>query len=767
VSTLIARATRLAALFLLALLTPALVAAQDQRALLEIVVNEMPSGESLVVLRGNDVLIPTATLTKAGLSGFKGRRDVVAGEEFVSLASLAADVSFSVNELELRLSITANPALLGRTIRDLASGAPSDLVYRRDTSSYVNYAVNWHTGNHVDLVAESATSYKGASIYNTLSATERSTTRGLSSVTIDQRHSMRRWTMGDNLGYTGALGGDAWVGGVTVTKEYSINPYYVRYPTLSLSTPIAVPSVLEVQVNGQTVSQERVDPGRLDIRNLPLTLGRNDARIIVRDAFGQTRELSSNYYVSSSALTAGTHDYQYSFGLQRFGVGEKNWDYRAPVLLARHRVGITDSFTAGARFEGRRDVLSGGPSINLRLPFGEIETAVAGSRLHGQWANAQMAAFTYASRPVTAGGSVTRTSPHYTTLTPNPPGQTPKTQANVFASTSVAGPLTVTLQHSLTQMWEGTERKRTGLLTSLHLNRYLEMNASASYGNDERGRVREAYVGLSVLFGRASATAAHLVDSRGGRMTFDAQQPLPVGEGYGYQLHADNGPVNTSSGVARYQNAHGRYEVRQETIGTATTTTVSAMGGIVGIGGGLYATRPVQESFALVRVPGVQGVRAFASHQEIGKTGRSGDVLIPDLQAYYGNILNIADGDIPIQYSVGDAGMTLAPPYRGGAVARFDVQMIQRVIGRLKLVSGAEEHYQVYGELTVTSAAGRSYGSPVGSDGTFYFENLPTGPYTAAMEYRGTRCVFTLDVPASTNAMLDLGTVRCSAETRP
>jgi outer membrane usher protein FimD/PapC len=76
----------------------------------------------------------------------------------------------------------------------------------------------------------------------------------------------------------------------------------------------------------------------------------------------------------------------------------------------------------------------------------------------------------------------------------------------------------------------------------------------------------------------------------------------------------------------------------------------------------------VRNSFALVRVPGVDGVRAYASHQEIGRTNRRGNLLIPDLLPYYGNELNIADTDIPIDYTVPDVRITLAPPYRGGAV---------------------------------------------------------------------------------------------------
>ena len=140
------------------------------------------------------------------------------GEEFVSLTSLAPDITFSVDEIELRLTLTASPELLGLTVRDLWSGAPADLVYRKDTSSFVNYSANWHSNRQFDLFAESATSVRGVSIYNTVSANRQSVTRGLTSVTFDQRRQLRRWTVGDNLAYSGPLGGDAWIAGLSVVE---------------------------------------------------------------------------------------------------------------------------------------------------------------------------------------------------------------------------------------------------------------------------------------------------------------------------------------------------------------------------------------------------------------------------------------------------------------------------------------------------------------------------------------------------------------------
>jgi outer membrane usher protein len=742
------------------LLFPRWSAAQDQRAVLELIVNRVPSGESLVVLREHDALVPVETLQNAGLRNFSGARDTVGGQELVSLKSLAPGVAFSVDEIELRLTLTASPELLGLTVRDLWSGRPADLVYRKDTSSYVNYSANWHSNRQFDLFAESATSVRGASFYNSVSANRQFVTRGLTSVTLDQQRQMRRWTLGDSFAYSGPLGGDAWIGGLSITKEFAIDPYYVRYPTLSLSTPIAVPSVMEVYVNNQVVSQERVAPGRLDVRNLPLTMGRNDARVVVRDAFGQTRELSSTYYLTSTALAKGVQDYQYNVGFRRLGVGDRNWDYRTPVMLARHRFGVTNAFTAGGRMEvhpGR--LLNGGPSVNLRLPFGQLETAGSLSRQREQWGSAAYGSFTYTGHPVSAGGSLMFASPRYTTLTQNPINEDPRRQGSVFASIALAHAVSVSVQHAQTRLYQGISRDRSSLLTSVHLSRNAEFMASVTYARDERGPRKEAYAGLTVLFGRSSASVAQVHDSRGNRVAMEAQAPLPVGVGYGYRFRAEGGTNSNVNGVAQYQGAHGRYELRQETLGGQSTTTLSAMGAIVGIGGNVFATRPVEDSFALVRVPGVEGVRTFASHQEIGKTGRRGDLLVPDLQPYYGNVLNIADGDIPLQYAVPDVGVTLAPPYRGGAVAVFDVQRVQRVLGK---VLGPDDRPFVYGELTVTNPNGRSFGSPVGNDGSFYFENLRAGSYAAVMENRTGRCTFTIEIPSSNETVINLGKVRCT-----
>jgi outer membrane usher protein len=353
-------------------------------------------------------------------------------------------------------------------------------------------------------------------------------------------------------------------------------------------------------------------------------------------------------------------------------------------------------------------------------------------------------------------------SRRYATLTPNPEGQDPAAQVNAFAGASIGGPVSVTVQHTLTRLHQGITRSRSGLLSTIHVARNMELTASVSEVRDERGRGREVYAGVTILLGRGgTASVAHVRDGRGSRLSADAQRSLPVGEGYGYQMHAESGENGAASGVARYQGRHGRYELRQETLAGNATTTVSAMGSIVAIGGGLHASRPVQDSFALIRVPGVGGVRAFASNQEVGRTGRTGDLLVPDLQAYYGNLLDVADGDIPLQYAVPGVNQTLALPYRGGAIALFPVQKIQRVVGSVRIAEQDQDRVPAYGEIVVT-AQGREVASPVGGTGAFYFEDLPAGTHSAVVrDGRGGECPFVITVPSSEETVVSLGALRC------
>jgi outer membrane usher protein len=737
-------------------------AAQDERAFLELSINGVAKGDTLVVLREGDALVGVEVLTAGGLTGLQGRRERVGDDEFVSLASLAPDVTFVVSERDLRLALTADPRLLGATVHDLQAGAPARLVHRSAPSGFLNYALTASNARDYDVFTESAISAAGGLLSNTASITRRGAVRGLTSLTFDDRTRLRRWVAGDTFVGGTALGGDAQLSGISVGREFSLAPYFVRYPTLSMTTPIATPSVVEVHVNGRLVRQEQVQPGRLDLRHLPLTSGQNDTRVVVRDPFGGTREMSTSYYLTTSVLAPGIHEYQYAFGWRRQAFGTTSWDYTAPALFARHRVGLTDWLSAGMRMEAERGFVNSGTVVNLRVPFGEIEAAGSVSRGDRQTGLAMQASYSYAGRAGSLGGSLREATPAYRVIGSSVSEVRPLRELNVFASVPLARGASMSIQHGEAFGRPESRQQRTALVGSMRVHRTADLTASATrfMGSNRAGT--EVSVGMTLsLGGRAVASATAVRGPDGTRAAVDMQQPLPVGTGFGYQLHGETGVRDATSGVLQYQGSYGRYEVRREMTGGTAHTNVSVAGALVGIGGGLYATRPVRNSFALVRVPGVDGVRTYSSHQEIGRTNRRGNLLIPDLLPYYGNELNIADTDIPIEYTVPEVHVTLAPPYRGGAVVLFPVRRIQRVTGIVVLLTAEGEEPPSFGEITIV-AAGERLTSPLGNDGEFYFENLPEGRHEASVTHEDRTCAFMLDVPRSTEPGITLGTSRCT-----
>src|SRR5207237_61396 len=77
---------------------------------------------------------------------------------------------------------------------------------------------------------------------------------------------------------------------------------------------------------------------------------------------------------------------------------------------------------------------------------------------------------------------------------------------------------------------------------------------------------------------------------------------LPLGEGFGYRLRAsDQGPRQAE---IDYQNRYGTYSAEVAQAQGQTGERVSASGGVGFIGGNMFLSRTINDSFGLVRLPG-------------------------------------------------------------------------------------------------------------------------------------------------------------------
>jgi len=740
------------------------LAGEEQRAILQLSVNHVDKGEVIVLLRAGDVLVRVDDLEHAGLRGFAGTRELVGDAVHVSLASLAPSIAFEFDEPTLILRLTAEPAVLAATVVDLGVGRPPGIVYRGDTSAFLNYAVTLTNFETYAVFGEAGLSVKGALLFSSASRNEAGTiSRGLSNLTFDDRSRLTRWVLGDQLVSSDALGGNLLNGGISASRQFAIDPYFVSFPRLELSGAVTTPSTADVYVNGRLLRREPLPPGTFELRNLPVPAGSGSARVVIRDAFGREREIVSPFYLTTTLLREGLHDYTYNVGFRRDNFGTESWDYGHPGFLGRHRLGLTDTLTAGGRLEAASDLVSGGPTITLGFPFGEVEVTGAASRERNQSGGAGSLAYRYLARPVSLGASVRALGDRYATLSLSAKDDRPRLEASGFVGTQLGSRTDLTLQYTRSDFRDRGAQDQVSCFGSIRLTDRASLFLSVSRSTQKGSKpTTDGFAGLSIYLGdRTTGTLSYQRQASQNRGSVEVQRSLPIGPGFGYRVQADTtGETGQGSATLQYQGPYGRYEASYQHASGTDTTVLGAAGGLVAIGGSVFATRPVTDSFALIRVPGVAGVRGYLNNQEIGRTNARGDLPVPDLLAYYGNRLGIADQDIPLDFYVGSREQTVATPLRGGALVAFPVRSIRAVSGNVVLVVAGETLVPAYGQFTVT-ADGRQFDSPIGQAGEFYLDDVPVGQHPAVIEHETTRCSLTLEVPAAGPPVANLGTLRC------
>jgi outer membrane usher protein len=439
------------------------------------------------------------------------------------------------------------------------------------------------------------------------------------------------------------------------------------------------------------------------------------------------------------------------------------------AFSASHSIGVTSWFTPGYRLEGTQDLISGGPQVTVGSSFGVAQMALAASR-DRQQGNGAAASFLY--QYLSPGFGVDTQlqwmSPHYSNLSLPPRFNRPIVQANSSVSYTL-GKASLGLQHiySRSRNAEGTNGGSTlhQILASFSVAIGERTNLSVTLGHSLPGNqlpANQVFFALSYYLGHdTSATMSYAHEQAQSTAIGSLQRSLPFGPGYGYLLQAAGGSSASpqQAAILQYQTDKNYFESDYNHFGDQHSGRFTLAGGIIGIGSRLFLTRPVQNGFALVRVPGASNVECDWSNQSVGKTDRAGDCLYPNLLPYFGNQLGINDNDIPLNFSVGATQKTVAVPYRGGAVITFPVHRIHQVMGNLVVIGGNKQIIPANGQLTLSSKPRQS--SPIGDGGAFYFEDIPVGTTKALVEYENGTCSFDLVVPEFKEPLHKMGTVTC------
>jgi outer membrane usher protein len=659
--------------------------------------------------------------------------------------------------------------------------APPDVSYARRPSAFFNYAPSVTASTQGPLSAsgffEAGVSEKNRLWYSGLyAATAGGVARGLTNLTIDDRPRMLRLTVGDANVATGAIGGAAVLGGVTFARDFTENPYFIRFPSMRFTSSTDVPATVDVYVNGVRVKSVPLDPGTFTLDGVRGLVGGGTVSYVLRDALGGGQTFSMPYYVGPTVLAKGVSDFAVSVGFPRDGIGTQSFAYEGPAAMGYYQVGVTDHLTLGARAEAIWARASGGPFVAVTTPAGlfSLEGGASAASDGGfEGGVAGVFSYSYLSRAFNAGASLRAQSDRYATVTLTPDMDRSLVQASIFTSVPAGKRASIGTQFSLDDHRDLPTIASVSLFSQVQLSRGLTLLAQAGLATVTPPKSEiDGFLLLSwTTDTKLSATGG--VVSNGGAVGGNLQvaKSSTFGEDWSLAAAATVTPQSTDVSVNhRLQTATNIVATYFDWTGSSATLSVEPAGSVVWVqGAGAFLTRPVYDGFALVEIPNVQGVRVYQNAQEVGRTDKEGHVLVPSLISYYGSQLKIASEDIPLDYALDRDSLVVAPPRRGAGLALFPAVRVHYYRGRVRTVRTEgkleKEEVPVFGDLAVQNGP-HEVVSPIGEGGTFELEGLQTGVHDAEIRYRGDVCRFRLDAREAKTALVDLGLIRCR-ETAP
>lgn len=779
--------------------------AAAEQIVTKIVLNQEEKGDFFVHRTdAGDFLISTADLSAMGFRKPDGAVTLVEGEPFQSLQSLVG-VDFVYDENTLSLLVTASPDLLAMKVIDFKSSSAQKVYYPKDSSLFLNYGFDYQAGNSFSFASLNFANQLGVrkndflflSDSNFISDKSRARLVRLQSAIIkDDRKELQRFVAGDFFASSGELGSALNLGGISFSKIYRIDPYFVNYPTVNFSGQVALPSEANIYLNGMQVKTEKLSPGQFELRNMSYYGGAGVVDIVIKDMFGREQRLQYPFYYGDSfLLKQGLHEYSYNLGFIRERFGIESNRYSKPAFSGFHRYGVSDTHTLGFMAEAKKDLYNLGYRATL-LPgrVGIFSLALAGSTGRGSnTGGGGIATYLYQGFHTGARLSLAGFTRDYSNIAMETVLEKTKYQASAGVSyhSKVFGSLsfdyTTTTKYVGQDLQVATIGYNRSLTRDMSLTAIYKRNKRQDYSNDFF--VSLNYTPKFDLF--FSASHETIKDMKTDLV--DVQKNPPVGEGLGYRaslIKSDFGKETTYSlsPSLQYNARYGIYRGDYTNVTTSAQTLeqyhLSVSGALVYAGKTFGLTRPVYDSFGLVQVGNLEGVKVLLNSQEVGVTDSSGKLFIPSLGSYYQNQVGISDKEIPIDYYLSQVVKLVSPPLRSGSCINFAAKKLQSIMGILKIkVDGAINPLELY-EISLL-VQGREVTFPTGTGGEFYLDIsqseelkkqaddeeegcrslagtdifLKPGSYRAKVIYKDKPYSFSLTIPNSEDSMIELGEI--------
>jgi len=496
------------------------------------------------------------------------------------------------------------------------------------------------------------------------------------------------WRAGDLVTDALSWSNSVRLGGVQIGRDFSVRPDLVTYPLPAFSGQAAVPSSVDLFINGYRSTQADVQPGPWSLTNVPFVNGAGDAVITTTDAVGRQVTTTLPFYVSSSLLKTGLSDYSFSAGAMRENYGINNFDYGAAAASGSYRYGLNDWLTLESHAEGSDSVAMGGAGGLLKLgSFGVVNGALAQSQMDGNPGTQYSWGYQYNNSWFSLGTQHIIRSVDFGNLalvgsrgdSANTSYSLARRSAQYTASVSLSDYGSLGLAYFDISGGNGDRTRLLNLSWSKNLWGNSSLYISASRDQDQ-GNWSGA-ISLIIPFGeQSSASVSTERDQEGNNsQRLYVSRAMPTDGGFSW----DAAWANQGSDSGDYRQASLRY--RNNKIDTSagfygdndnTTQWADFTGSVVLMDNRVFAANDINDAFVVVKTD-YPDVTVRYENQTMGRTDKQGYLLVPSISSYYGAKYDIDTLDLPADRTAPKVEQRFAVKRKSGYLLNFPVERLR------------------------------------------------------------------------------------------
>ncbi|WP_416191145.1 fimbria/pilus outer membrane usher protein [Neisseria sp. CCUG12390] len=573
---------------------------------------------------------------------------------------------------------------------------------------------------------------------------------------------------------TGGIGGSGGsrLGGIKLERTYSVQPWRNTAPLRTFLGETTLPGTVDLYLNGVKQYSREVSAGGYEIILPPSVSGSGMAQVVATDVLGRTVVVDMPLYGGSGLLAKGLSEWSLEAGYLRKDYGIKDFSYDKQLVGSGTLCyGISSFLTAQVHAEGGGGYRKFGAAATSVLgSLGQLDLSHTQSYFKGHSGGSSSAFFSTSRRRWSFGTGFSVSDDRYTGMGVilSPADYAPENRKNRTASVSASWNGNLAGSFNASYVYSRSGSDKADKIGTLGWNRNFgnRVSAGISASNNFNGsKERSIYGSLSFSFDKGySFNVGGRRDNLGSNAYNLSLNKSGSGLnspswGIGWERETDD---DRSSGrLNGHLSVNTQYgDLRGGVYGTGGQTNYNAgwRGGLVLMKGGLFATRHVHDSFAVVDTR-IGGVPVTLFDNRIGKTDRRGLMLVPNLSAYRKNNIGIDITDLPYDMKAERAKAQAVPSEKSGIAVEFNISRMRAVSLTLKAPDG--------GFIESGSMIQADNGQPaavVGFDGQTFIENIGEGRnrYTVNRADGGGTCSFEIEYrEPSSDGLPDLGEVVC------